>query len=121
MNKPPGLAVEHIPTTVRSRRFLIGMYLLVAFLYLMALYLYMPTLPTYIQSKSENLALVGIILAQYGLWQAIIRLPLGIAADWVGRRKPFIMVGLALVGVSAWVWALAVCSRLRRRSGQPPS
>ena len=47
--------------------------------------------------------MVGIILAQYGLWQAIIRLPLGIAADWAGRRKPFVLVGLALVGVSAWV------------------
>jgi MFS family permease len=82
---------------------LIGLYLLVAFLYFMALYLYIPTLPTYVQGKSENLALVGVVLAQYGLWQAIIRLPLGIAADWLGKRKPFIVVGVALAGIGAWL------------------
>jgi MFS family permease len=73
----------------------------------MALYLYVPTLPTYIESKSESLALVGVILAQYGLWQALIRLPLGIAADWLGRRKPFLLAGLILAGLGAWLLATA--------------
>jgi len=41
----------------------------------------------------------------YGLWQAIIRLPLGVAADWVGHRKPFIAGGLLLAGVGAWLLA----------------
>jgi MFS family permease len=91
----------------RSRRLWIGLYILVTFLYWMSLYLYLPTLPTYAQSKSENLALVGIILAQYGLWQAIIRLPLGIVADWLGRRKPFIVLGLFLSGVGAYVMGTA--------------
>jgi MFS family permease len=82
---------------------LVALYIIVAFLYWAALYLYAPTLPTYVQSKSENLALVGVVLAQYGLWQALIRLPLGIAADWLGRRKPFIIVGILLAGLGAWV------------------
>jgi MFS family permease len=69
----------------------------------MSLYLYLPTLPTYTQTKTASLALVGAILAQYGLWQAIIRLPLGIAADWLGRRKLFIVVGISLSGVGAYV------------------
>lgn len=68
----------------------------------MAQYLYVSTLPSYVQSKTHNLALVGVVLSMYGLWQAIIRVPLGIAADWIGWRKPFILVGLALVGVGAW-------------------
>jgi len=34
----------------------------------------------------------------YGLWQAFVRLPLGIAADWLGWRKPFILVCLAMSG-----------------------
>jgi MFS family permease len=38
----------------------------------------------------------------YGLWQALIRLPLGIAADWLGRRKPFILIGFALTALGAW-------------------
>jgi len=79
----------------------------VALLYWMSLYLYVPTLPTYVQSKSESLALVGVILAQYGLWQAIIRLPLGIVVDWMGRRKPFIIAGVALAGLGAWIMGTA--------------
>ncbi len=43
----------------------------------------------------------------YGLWQAIIRLPLGITADWLGQRKPFIVGGLALAGLGAWVMGTA--------------
>ena len=80
-----------------------GLWVLVTLLYWISLYLYLPTLPTYAQSKSEDLAMVGVILAQYGLWQAISRLPVGIAADWLGRRKPFIMVGILLGGLGAWV------------------
>lgn len=39
----------------------------------------------------------------YGLWQALIRIPLGITADWLGRRKPFVILGLALAGLGAWI------------------
>jgi MFS family permease len=73
----------------------------------MALYLYVPTLPTYVESKSDTLSLVGVVLAQYGLWQAIIRFPVGIAADWLGRRKPFIVVGFGLAGLGALVMGTA--------------
>jgi len=86
---------------------MITLYAIAVFLYWIALYLYMPTLPTYVQSKSDNLALVGVVLSMYGLWQAIIRLPLGITADWLGRRKPFIIVGFALVGLGAWIMGVA--------------
>jgi len=86
---------------------MIALYAIAAFLYWISLYLYMPTLPTYVQSKSDNLALLGVVLSMYGLWQAIIRLPLGITADWLGRRKPFIIVGLALAGLGAWIMGTA--------------
>ena len=95
------------PIAVRSRRLLVGLYLAVTFLYFVTLYLYVPTLPTYVARNSGDLALVGVILAQYGLWQAIIRLPLGIATDWLGKRKVFVMVGLALAGLGAWVMGTA--------------
>ncbi len=85
----------------------IGLFIVAAFLYWISLYLYVPTLPTYVQSKTENLALVGSILSMYGLWQAVIRLPLGIAADWWGRRKPFMLGGLALAGLGAWSMGMA--------------
>ena len=71
------------------------------------MYLYMPTLPTYIQSKTHDLAIVGVVLSMYGLWQAIVRLPVGIGADWLNWQKPFIVVGLALAGVGAWMMGTA--------------
>ena len=108
MHEPPvAHAAPPVRTAVSKRRLLIAMYAITAFLYWMGLYLYVPTLPTYVLSKSANLAMVGIVLSVYGLWQAIIRLPLGIAADWLGRRKPFIIVGLALVGLGAWIMGTA--------------
>ena len=94
-------------TDFRSRRLTIGLYGAVVFLYWLALYLYAPTLPTYVQSKSADLALVGVVLSMYGLWQAVIRLPLGIAADWLGWRKPFILVGIAMAGLGAWIMGAA--------------
>jgi MFS family permease len=93
--------------TIGSRRLTITLYATAVFLFWTALYLYVPTLPTYAQSKSDNLALVGVVLSMYGLWQAIIRLPLGIAADWLGWRKPFIVVGFALAGLGAWTMGVA--------------
>ena len=108
MHEPPvAHAAPPVRTGVSKRRLLIAMYAITAFLYWMGLYLYVPTLPTYVLSKSENLAMVGIVLSAYGLWQAIIRLPLGIAADWLGRRKPFIIVGRALVGLGAGIMGTA--------------
>ncbi len=85
------------------RKYAISVYSLVVFLYWMSQYLYIPTLPVYIRAKTENLAMVGMVLSMYGLWQAIIRLPLGIIADWVGWRKPFIMICLALGVLGSWM------------------
>ncbi|HEX7597224.1 MAG TPA: MFS transporter [Polyangia bacterium] len=73
------------------------------FLFWSALYLFVPTLPLYAQSKTSNLGLVGLALAQYGLWQAILRFPLGLTADWLGRRKPFIFLGFVLAALGAWI------------------
>ena len=93
--------------TTDRRRLTMVVYGVVVFLYWASLYLYVPTLPVYVQSKSESLAVVGVVLSIYGLWQALIRLPLGIAADWLGWRKPFIIAGLALAGLGAVTMALA--------------
>jgi len=96
-----------LPHTPHSPRLMIGLYAAVVFLYWMSLYLYVPTLPTYAESKADTLALVGLVIAQYGIWQAFIRFPLGIASDWVGRRKPFIIGGFALAGLGALVMGTA--------------
>ena len=83
-------------------RLLIVLYLLVVFFYWVSQNIYLPTLPNFVQGKLGNLALVGTVLSMYSLWQALIRLPLGIVSDWLGRRKPFILVCMALSGLGAW-------------------
>jgi MFS family permease len=90
-----------------ERRTKIAFFIVIVFLYWMALYLYVPTLPTYAQTKTQNLALIGTILAQYGLWQAIVRLPIGIASDWIGHRKPFLLIGMVFAGAGAYVMGTA--------------
>ena len=86
-----------------NRKFQVILYAAIVFFYWMSQYLYIPTLPVYIRSKTDDLALVGVVLSMYGLWQAIIRLPLGIAADWVGWRKPFTIACFILSGVGALI------------------
>jgi MFS family permease len=97
------LPVEKIENTTMNK-VLLGA---AAFLYWFCLYVYVPTLPVYVQSKVNNLALVGGVLSMYGFWQFVSRLPTGIFADRLGRRKPFIIAGLLIVGGGALVLSLA--------------
>lgn len=90
-----------------SNRRLLVLYTIAVCLYWAAQYIFVPTLSVYVESKAANLASVGVVLSMYGLWQAIVRLPLGIVADWVGRRKPFIIGGFAFAGLGAVVMGMA--------------
>ncbi len=86
-----------------AQRRTIAIFSVAVFLYWISLYLYLPTLPAYAESKTDSLALVGTALSMYGLWQALVRLPLGIVSDWLGRRKVFILAGFALSGLGAYL------------------
>ncbi len=70
-----------------------GLFVTATLLYWISLYLYVPTLPTYVQLKSADLAVVGTVLSMYGLWQAFVRIPVGIGVDRHGRGRPFIVLG----------------------------
>ncbi len=91
-----------------SRRVMIILITAAVACYWGSLYFYVPTLPVYAQQRINDLAKVGVVLSMYGLWQAIVRLPLGIAADWLGRRKPFIFLGFLLSALGAWLMISAV-------------
>jgi MFS transporter, DHA1 family, multidrug resistance protein len=103
-----GLSVElpavDLAKRVRLQKILLGA---VAFLYWFCLYVYVPTLPVYVQSKVQNLALVGGVLSMYGFWQLVSRLPTGFYVDRLGERKPAIAAGLLIVGAGAVLMGLA--------------
>ncbi len=83
------------------RRPTVILFLAANVLYWIALYLYVPTLPTYVGRRTSDLALVGLVLSMYGLWQVLARFPVGIAVDATGRGKPFIVGGFLLAAVGA--------------------
>ncbi len=103
----PAKAPAGVAARLSSHRVAVVLYGTVALLYWASLYTYVPTLPTYAGTLTPDLALIGTILSMYGLWQALTRLPVGIASDWAGRRKPFIAAGLALAGAGALLMGAA--------------
>ena len=80
-----------------------------AVLYFVALYAYVPSLPAYVAKRTSSLAAVGMVLSMYGLWMAVLRMPLGIVTDATGRNKPYLIGGVLLAGSAPWSW----------RSGNP--
>ncbi|MGA2481022.1 MAG: MFS transporter [Spirochaetia bacterium] len=76
-----------------------------AVLYFVALYAYVPSLPAYVAERTSRLAAVGVVLSMYGLWMAVLRMPLGVVADATGRNKPYLVIGVLLAGIGAVVMA----------------
>lgn len=62
-----------------------------------SLYIYSSYLSVYAESLNPSLSLVGVIVAAYGFTQLWLRIPIGVATDRLGRRKPFVLAG-ALFG-----------------------
>jgi MFS family permease len=90
-----------------NRKVLMVLYSIAVALFWISLYLYVPTLSIYVKGKVNDLGVVGLILSMYGLWQAFIRFPLGIASDGIGWRKPFILIGFVFSALGAYVMAVA--------------
>ncbi|NLG28442.1 MAG: MFS transporter [Chloroflexi bacterium] len=71
-----------------------------------ALYVYSSYLSVYAKEVGASLAMVGVIVASYGFTQLVVRIPLGIASDRIGKRKPFALMG-GLVGALSCATLLA--------------
>lgn len=63
----------------------------------MAMYAYMPVLPVYAQVLGATATMVGIIGGVYGVTQALLRFPLGVLSDKIGRDKLLLMIGFAIL------------------------
>lgn len=68
-----------------------------------SLYAYVPELSTYGEALGASYRLIGIIGGAYGFTQLLLRIPLGILSDAIGKRKPFILAGLLVSFISSMV------------------
>jgi hypothetical protein len=75
------------------------------FFYWAALYIYVPTLPSYVKEKTSSLTDVGVVLSMFGLWEAILRTPLGVIVDATGHRKRFLLSGCIAAAIGALILA----------------
>ena len=63
------------------------------FLYWGALYVYSPILSVYAASLGASFTTVGVVVGAYGFVQMLLRIPVGIWSDRLGRRLPFLYAG----------------------------
>ena len=82
----------HLPP-YRPNRIAIWSFYGGTFLYWGALYVYSPILSVYAQSLGASFTTVGMVVGAYGLVQMLLRIPLGIWSDRLGRRLPFLYAG----------------------------
>lgn len=68
-----------------------------------SLYAYIPELSTYANTLGASYKLIGLIVGSYGLTQMLIRIPLGIFSDMIGKKKIFIIIGLSISAISALI------------------
>lgn len=73
----------------------------------LSLYLYVPILPLQAERVGASLSMVGLIIASYAIAQVALRIPIGVSADIVGRRKPFAVAAVVLSMIGAMGLAFA--------------
>ena len=72
-------------------------------LFWFAQYVYIPYQTTYLTGIGVASSAVGEIVGAYGITQMLLRLPVGLSADRVGRHKLFIMMGALASGTASLI------------------
>ena len=93
-------------TESAARRGVITVTVATVFLYL-SLYLYVPFLPLRAAELGASNTMIGAVVAGFAVGQVVLRLPIGIGADLIGRRKPFAVGSLVLATLGGLGRALA--------------
>lgn len=70
-------------------------------LFWFAQYVYVPYQTTFLTVCGASSTFIGIILGAYGISQLLLRFPVGLCADSVGRHKYFIMAGAMASGIAS--------------------
>ena len=79
---------------------------LVIIIFWFSLYVYVPILPSYVTHLGGSLKMVGLVVGSYGLVQMVLRIPLGLVSDGLGRRRWFIVLGMVLTLISGLLMGL---------------
>jgi predicted MFS family arabinose efflux permease len=73
---------------------------------MLGMFLILPVFALYAETLTSDHALIGLTLGAYGLTQALLMIPFGMASDRFGR-KPVIALGLAIFALGSFQAALA--------------
>jgi MFS family permease len=63
-------------------------------------YAYMPQLTKYASQIGASYKTIGMISGAYGLSQVLLRIPLGLYSDYLGKRKIFVVIGILMTILS---------------------
>ncbi len=67
----------------------------------------LPILPLYVKELGGTGLLVGLVFSGVSLTRTLVSPPLGYVSDRYGRRKPFLLLGTLLLGLSGMIMAAA--------------
>lgn len=80
-----------------------GLLLAVVVLFWFALYLHIPYQTPFLTAAGVTAGFTGIIVGAYGITQLVFRLPVGVLADYAGKHKIFVILGVGLAGFACLV------------------
>lgn len=80
-----------------------GLLLAAVVLFWFAQYVYIPFQTTYLTAREVSEAYIGGILGAYGIAQLVMRIPVGVMADSIGRHKGFILAGTIAAGLASLI------------------
>lgn len=89
------------------------LFYVVTMMYWFSMYTYVPILSPYVEHLGGSVFMIGLVVGSYGFTQMLVRIPLGIWSDRIGKRKLFIFAGIACavlsclgLALSTNVWAI---------------
>ncbi|WP_042439857.1 MFS transporter [Clostridium amazonitimonense] len=77
--------------------------LVIVVLFWFAQYVYVPFQNSYLTVSNVSANMIGTIIGAYGVAQCLLRLPVGIIADSIGKHRVFILVGAIFAGLASCI------------------
>ena len=78
-----------------------ALFLAIVTLFWFSQYVYIPFQTPYLLELNVASSFIGVIIGSYGVSQLIVRLPMGIVADYINKEKFFIFLGCFLASLAS--------------------